>query len=331
MARPASDPWSLRDTDFPARGARAAQLKFVVQYATLAPSSRNAQPWLFGIERDQIFLHADLSRWQPVADPHKRDLYISLGCALENLLIALEHFGFGHVENYFPRPDDDSITARIAILDTPSVSSFRPAQLFKAITLRHTNHGRYLKRSVTPGVIRKLMGCETDWNLTLLLTQDVEIKQAIYKLLMKADAIAFSTPAYRDELVECIRSGNFGGPWLLSVAQQFAIAHLGVRRSAAKGDHAALMSAPVFGLISGQVVSREEQLQAGALLERLYLTATPLGLCLQPVSQLLEIEEVKAPFSRLFRAGGVPLMPFRLGYADPVRATPRRPLEEVLL
>ena len=331
MARLSSDPWSLRNSDFPARGARAEQLKFLVRYATLAPSSRNTQPWLFGVEHDQIILHADMSRWQPVADPHKRDLYMSLGCALENLLIALEHFGFGHLENYFPRPDDDSVAAQIAILDSPSVSSFRPAHLFKAITQRHTNHGRYLKRSVTPDVIRKLVDCETDWNLTLLLTQDIGIKRAVDKLLLKADAIAFSNPQYRDELVECIGRGNFGGPWLLSVAQQFAIAHLGVKKTVAKGGHAALMSSPVFGLISGQIVNREEQLQAGALLERLYLTATPLGLCLQPISQLLEIAEVKASFARLFRAGGVPLMPFRLGYADPAHPTPRRPLEEVLL
>jgi len=64
----------------------------------------------------------------------------------------------------------------------------------------------------------------------------------------------------------------------------------------------------------------------------LFLAATALGLSLQPVSQLLEIDSVRVKFSQLFRAGGVPLMTFRLGYADtPPLRTPRRPLEDVLL
>ncbi|MGB5081581.1 MAG: hypothetical protein WBO23_12660 [Burkholderiales bacterium] len=331
MAQSAEDPWALRAGDYPARGPREEQLRFLLRYAILAPSNRNTQPWLFAVGRDQITIHADFSRWQQVADSHKRELYISLGCALENLLVALEHFGIGYVVTRAPGAEDDSIAVQIAILDRPVVSPVRSAGLFRAITRRHTHHGRYQRRAIRASVLRKLMDCKAEHDLNLLLTPDATIKWAVDRLMLEGDARAFSSARYREELAECIGGGSFGGPWLLSLAQQFAVAHLGVSRAVARGDHAALMSSPVFGLISGRSASDEARIKAGQLLERLYLAATSLGLFLQPISQLLEIESVRLKFARLFRAGGVPLMPFRLGYAGTAgHRTPRRALAEVL-
>jgi len=204
--------------------------------------------------------------------------------------------------------------------------------MFKAIVRRHTHHGRYRRRPVAQKLLRQLAECRVEHDLNLLLTPDGPIKRAVDRLMLQGDALAFSNPRYREELAECIGEGSFGGPWLLSLAQQFAVAHLGVSKAVARGDHAALMSSPVFGLISGRAGSSEVRIKAGQLLERLYLAATALGLVLQPISQLLEAERVRMKFSKLFRAGGVPLMAFRLGYADtPGHKTPRRALEDVLL
>jgi nitroreductase len=326
-----ADPWALREADYPARGSRFERLRFLLRYAILAPSNRNTQPWGFTIGRDQISLHSERSRWQRVSDPHARELHVSLGCALENLLIALEHFGFGHHVTLSPDAFDSSIAAQIAILDRPAASPFRPASLFKAIVRRRTNHGRYRKRSVSLAVIRGLMECHADGDLTLLLTDNAAIKRAAQKLMLRGEALGLSDPKYREELAESIGSGNFGGPWLLSVAQQFAITHLGMRTADARGDHKALSTSPLFGLIGGATGGEAAQIRAGQLLERLYLAATSQGLSLQPVSQLLEVDEVRTKFAKLFRAGGVPLVAFRLGYADPpANPTPRRPLEELL-
>ena len=332
MATQPDDPWALREADYPAGGARAEQLKFLLRYAILAASNRNTQPWQFSVNPDQVTIHADFSRWQQTADPHKRELYISLGCALENLLVALEHFGIGHVVTRAPGADDESIAVQIAILDRPAASPHRTAGMFKAIARRHTHHGRYLKRPVGKSALRKLMDCKAEHDLELLLTADGPIKRTVDRLMLEGDAMAFANPRYRKELAECIGEGSFGGPWLLALAQEFAVAHLGVSKVVARGDHAALASSPVFGLISGHSGSDEVRIKAGQLLERVYLAATSLGLFLQPVSQLLEVDSVRLKFSRLFLAGGVPMMPFRLGYADtPGQRTPRRPLGEVLL
>jgi nitroreductase len=49
-----------------------------------------------------IEIYADESRWLKIADADKRELYISVGCALENLLVAAEHFGYKTEVDYFP-------------------------------------------------------------------------------------------------------------------------------------------------------------------------------------------------------------------------------------
>src|ERR671910_1332744 len=92
----ASSPWQVLSDYFPVTLPKQEQLKFLLQYAILAPSSKNTQPWRFSVGEDTIGIFADLSRWQPVADRGRRELYMSLGCALENLLVAIEDFGFGH-------------------------------------------------------------------------------------------------------------------------------------------------------------------------------------------------------------------------------------------
>ena len=331
MAEIAPDAWSVRESDFPARGSLDARLTFLLRYAILAPSARNAQPWRLAIAGRRVSLHADLERWQRVADPNQRELRVSLGCALENLLIAAEHFGFGHQVSYFGRDQIHSLAATVELNDAHQPAPYRPASLFHAITRRRTSHARYLSRAVSATTLGKLRACESDLKITLLLTQDATIRQAVDKLMLQADALLLADAGFRAELAQCIGGGNFGGPWLMALLQQFAVAHLRVEGLLARRDHAALMSAPVFGLISVRVAGPEFELKAGQLLERLYLAATGLGLCLQPVSQLLEADEVKTRLSRLFGAGGVPLLPLRLGYGDPPpQPTPRRALEDVL-
>ena len=61
------------------------------QLATLAsraPSGHNTQPWLFDQEGDTFIIRPDFSKALPVVDPDHRELYISLGCAAENTLLA---------------------------------------------------------------------------------------------------------------------------------------------------------------------------------------------------------------------------------------------------
>ena len=59
-----------------------------VRFATLAANSHNTQPWKFKIAQDFIDIFPDFERRTPAVDPDDHHLYVRLGCAAENLLVA---------------------------------------------------------------------------------------------------------------------------------------------------------------------------------------------------------------------------------------------------
>jgi nitroreductase len=98
-------PWEISETDFPSGESTEEKIRFLLGYAILAPSSHNSQPWKFLIQDDTVLIFTDNNQWLKVADADQREMHISVGCALENLLIAAEHFGYGHAVEYFPEGD----------------------------------------------------------------------------------------------------------------------------------------------------------------------------------------------------------------------------------
>jgi hypothetical protein len=74
-----------------------------------------------------VLVRADPTRWQAVADPGRRELHLSLGCALENLLIAAGCVGYRHTVSYFPEPGDRNLVA---------LTTFRPAPAIAVLPAR---------------------------------------------------------------------------------------------------------------------------------------------------------------------------------------------------
>ncbi len=108
---------------------RSLLLRELVRYATLAPSSHNTQCWKFAVERRSISIVADLSRRCPAVDPDNHHLFVSLGCAAENLIqAALANALQG--EATFDGVLPDALT--IALVPTKAFAS----PLFEAIPTR---------------------------------------------------------------------------------------------------------------------------------------------------------------------------------------------------
>jgi hypothetical protein len=112
----------------PATNDRGSLMRELVRYATLAPSSHNTQCWNFRVQADSIAIEPDLSRRCPVVDPDDHHLFVSLGCATENLVQAALANGLRGTRQFDPT-GNGSIT--VALAPTPQ----RPSPLFDAIPL----------------------------------------------------------------------------------------------------------------------------------------------------------------------------------------------------
>jgi len=138
MLEALSDPWDSSEATFPAAGQPVEQLRFLLQYAILAPSTHNTQPWLFKIRGDALVLYADRSRALPVVDPASRALTISCGAALFHLRITLRHFGYKGMVETFPNPIDKDWLARVYVGERWHTTA-EEHRLFQAIAKRRTN------------------------------------------------------------------------------------------------------------------------------------------------------------------------------------------------
>ena len=330
---PAVTPWEIHEQDFPAQGDSTERLTHLLRYAVLAPSSHNTQPWQFAVDEKAIKIYADLSRWLEVADADQRELHVSIGCALENLLIASEHFGYGHQVACLPELEEDDLVAVVTFEQGGNASSFRPAELFDAIPARHTNHNVYNGQAIPQGDLERLEACCVEAGVLFHMTDEPTVKRAVDDMIVRADAMQFADPAWREELGYWMGQGVFGTPWLMSKMSQLAVTYLNMGKGTAKKDSELLMSAPVLAVISSSTDDRAAQVQAGQVFERLALMATALGIQVHPMSQILEIPEFKDEVADLIPTSDVvPQQTFRLGYAEPEEQhTPRRPLEEVLI
>jgi hypothetical protein len=72
----------------------------LIRYATLAPNGHNAQPWRFSTAPGLITIQPDFTRRTPVVDPDDHHLFVSLGCAAENL--ALASAARGQLPHFWP-------------------------------------------------------------------------------------------------------------------------------------------------------------------------------------------------------------------------------------
>lgn len=256
-----------------------------------------------------------------------------VGCALENLLIATEHFGYGHQVAYFPEPANEELVATVKFMPHGEPSPFREPALFDTISNRHTNRKFYEERPIPQSDLQHLQNRCVEEGIWLHMTDDLEIKRKADELIIRGDTIHFSDLAFREELGYWIGQGLLGTPWLMSKMAQLTVTYMNMSKGQAKKDSEVLMSAPVLAALSSEVNNRESQVKVGQVFERVCLAATMLGIRVHPMSQILEIPELKTEVGKLIPKSDVfPQHTFRLGYAEPEKGhTPRRQLEEVLV
>jgi nitroreductase len=209
--------------------------------------------------------------------------------------------------------------------------------LFEAIPRRHTNHKLYEDRPIPESDIALLHACCEEEGIWIFPTSEApneaELRRRIDELITLADAIQLTDQEYKTELGYWIGKGVFGSSLLMAKVGQLAVSYLNISKVQTKKDSELLLSAPVLVAMGSAGEDRKSQVKIGQIFERVALTAKYLGMAVQPMSQILEIPEIKDEVSKLLPMENVfPQHTFRIGYAkQEEEQTPRRPLEEVLV
>jgi nitroreductase len=324
------DQWQESD------GAPGPALRECLVAATAAPSIHNTQPWLFRLRGDTVDVLADRRRQLATLDPDGREMFVSLGAAVFNLRLSVRAHGRESRVRLMPDPAEPDLVASVTLADwAPPPDAV--AVLAAAVPRRHTNRRPFADRPVPYGIIEELTGA-AGVEGAALLAADPALRDGVLSLTRTAENRMRADAHYQAELADWTTAGGVGrhdgvprqafGPRDVDVAlplRDFALGH------GAPTAVVAFEPEPTLILLFTDRDTEVDWLRAGAALQRVLLTATVRGLAATPLSQLVEVPRLRALLADS-TTGQVVQTVLRIGYpTTPARATPRRPLEHVLL
>jgi hypothetical protein len=122
----------------------------ILYLASLAPSSHNTQPWTVEIiEPRHWTIGSDKKRWLPAVDPENRELFLSIGAFIENLVIAARAHGYKTDIQILAKDKTDTEIATVRLQKDKSVDF--PLEKIKR---RRTVRSNYLDQEIKLDDIR---------------------------------------------------------------------------------------------------------------------------------------------------------------------------------
>ena len=306
----------------------------LLRYATLAPSGHNTQPWTFRAAGDRIDILPDLSRRTPIVDPDDHHLFISMGCAAENLALASGARG---------RPGElrfDGSHLGSAVFEFGNGEAIA-SPLFDAIPKRQSSRDNYDGRPVSNADLRTLTAAAAIPGVDLSLIADRPQIERVRDLVIAGNSTQMSDRAFVHELRswmrfsprEAIRKGD--GLFSATTGNPILPAWLGPTffdlafNAGTENDKYARQIASSAGLavFVAQKEDHEHWVLVGRAAQRFALQATALGLKCAFINQPVEVARLRPELASLIGAPGRrPDLVIRYGYGPILPYSARRPI-----
>ncbi len=287
----------------------------IVAAGILAANPHNSQPWIFHITASSIDLFADHSLQIGTIDPFRREMYIGLGCALENMILAAEAEGFAPSLGLMPTPSNDAHAAHLEF----SPASPNASELYAVIPHRHTNRSAYdMTHNVSNEILKSIGDLVTAEDVHLLWFADESAKDKFGKV-----AIAATEALINDEQQSMDSHRWWRQDW--STLQEYAngitldaqglnpfitqVAKFLPDGSREQNDKIFLQNmreinipkSAAFGILAvknGR--DNTQRLECGRVWQRIHLWGTTQGLALQPLNQMCERVDREAQLNDTF-------------------------------
>lgn len=321
--------WSLRD-----------QILFLIRFAVLAPSSHNSQPWRFQINGSTLRLEAEKTRILPMSDGQHRQLFVSLGCALKNCLIAADYAGLSATVVYGGTGLDTYVEITFEQKNAPKNDS---AHLIGAISTRHTNRNKYAARPPEQAFTQRMSALSDAASKIMFIGESGE-KDALADVVAASNIAIMDDAHFREELSGYVKSNvtssgvgmpmfGFGMSTPPSFFASFILKRFNMNKLSKKQDTELLKKfTPLFGVICTEGDVAESWIKAGALYEEIALSAAREGINTAPMAAVVEFGDFYKQVQQILRTDLRPQLFFRMGYADvPTPHSPRLAQREVMV
>lgn len=303
-----------------------------MRYATLAANSHNTQPWTMYADHGVIGIVPDFSRATPAVDPDNHHLWVSLGCAAENLSIAGNAAG---------RPGVFGADIEEGLRYDYGRAKPVPSPLFEAIPRRQCTRTEYDGNPLAPPDLETLDRAAQMPGVRSVFVTDEALKRRLRDLIVAGSEAQLADPAFVAELRHWLRfnprSALASGDGLFSASTGNPVLPEALGRrafdrfftAAAEGQRVARHIGSSSGLVLF-LAEREDPAHwvlVGRACQRFALAATTLGLKHAFVNQPVEVVSLRPELAALvgerglrpdllLRFGRGPLMPWSLRRPD---------------
>jgi len=322
-----------------ALGGDAAVMRELIRYATLAASSHNTQCWKFHIDNRSISILPDLSRRLAAVDPDDHHLFVSLGCAAENLLQAARANGLMGNAVFNPAA---SGALQIALEPTKAISS----PLFDAIPKRQCTRGEFDGTPLSNAELKLLEQAGTGNGVRVILLTEKTAIEKVLEYVVQGNTAQMNDPAFVAELKQWIRFGgdeavtlgdglftkSSGNPvlprWLGSPLSNLFFTTKNENEKYAKH----VRSSAGIAVFVSEKNDKQHWLEAGRSYERFALQAAALDIRNAFLNQPVEVSTLRPQFANYLGIGSQrPDLVVRFGRGAEMPRSLRRPIEAVMV
>lgn len=326
-------PWPTE----PRQSADAAtRMAWYAAVARWAPSKHNTQPWRFVVGQDTLEIWADPMRLLTATDPHRREVTISCGAAVETACVAARAHGYELDVTTQPGGPGGPLAhlAEVGPWDSTEIDR----ALLAAVPRRRTDRGP-LDADLAPTDLRfNLQSAAQECGAWLRLVSTPGDRATLASLVERADRLLVRRTGVDAELAPWMREP--GDPRADGVPTDHTRgAAASYRAEFVQRDFSSSTSlpaqdrpgrdAPIVGVLCTSGDRPPDWLQAGRALAAILLRAAAVGVHASYLNQPVEHAAIRAELREHLGLPGVAQLVLRLGVGGEVSAPPRRDPDDV--
>ncbi len=290
----------------------------LVEAAVQAPTGDNCQPWVFALSEGRLELGYDQQVAASVFNVRDVPTQLALGAAWENMALRASQLGL-RLRGGFEPGDPPRLGFAVEQDDQAEVDP-----LAEKIFLRRTHRRPFRGGALGADAVRALKGCGRDVDEVAVL--EGSAATALYPLVGRCDRLRWEHAPLIAELFGKIRVDPLGKyasrnglaydtlgtgagalamlRWLLQGRRAAQLGPLGLSRAMAMQTLLLLRNSAALVLLRCDPENSRSIVEAGRVMQRVWLQATALGVGLQPLAS-------------------VPLLCLRAAWAEDQDFTPR--------